>query len=35
VPEKFTSRTTPPILWVAQPDLAENQHKWGGEQVHP
>ena len=35
VPEKFTTRTTPPILWVAQPDLIENPHKWGGEQVHP
>lgn len=35
VPERFIQRTTPPIQWVAKPDLVENRHKWGGEQVHP
>jgi DNA polymerase I len=34
-PEKLTQRTTPPIHWVAQPDLQENPHKWGAEQWHP
>jgi hypothetical protein len=31
----MTDRTTPPIKWVAQPDLAENRKKWGAEQWHP
>lgn len=35
VPERFLARTTPQIVWVAKPNLAENQHKWGGEQLHP
>jgi hypothetical protein len=34
-PENLTRRTTPPIQWVAQPDMKENQHKWGAEQWHP
>ena len=34
-PEALTERTTPPIRWVAQPDLDENQRKWGAEQWHP
>jgi DNA polymerase I-like protein with 3'-5' exonuclease and polymerase domains len=34
-PDEFTQRTSPPIRWVAQPDLNENQRKWGAEQWHP
>ncbi|MBX3083316.1 MAG: hypothetical protein KF716_16915 [Anaerolineae bacterium] len=34
-PEQLTQRTTPPIPWVAQPNLKENQGKWGAEQWHP
>ncbi len=34
-PDKFIQRTDPPILWVAQPDLAENRLKWGAQQSHP
>jgi hypothetical protein len=34
-PENLTRRTTPPVRWIAQPDLAENQHKWGAEQWYP
>lgn len=34
-PTSMTERTTPPIQWVAQPDLAENRKKWGAEQWHP
>jgi DNA polymerase I-like protein with 3'-5' exonuclease and polymerase domains len=34
-PASMTDRTTPPIKWVAQPDLAENRKKWGAEQWHP
>lgn len=34
-PASMTDRTTPPIQWVAQPDLAENRKKWGAEQWHP
>jgi DNA polymerase family A len=34
-PENLTQRTTPPIQWVAQPEMKENQHKWGAEQWHP
>lgn len=35
VPERFLTRTTPRIVWVAKPNLTENRHKWGGEQSHP
>jgi DNA polymerase I-like protein with 3'-5' exonuclease and polymerase domains len=34
-PEALTQRTTPPIRWAAQPDLKENQRKWGAGQWHP
>jgi DNA polymerase I-like protein with 3'-5' exonuclease and polymerase domains len=34
-PPSWTQRTDPPIQWVAEPDLDENQHKWGAEQWHP
>jgi DNA polymerase I-like protein with 3'-5' exonuclease and polymerase domains len=34
-PGTLTQRTHPPIRWVAQPDLYENQRKWGAEQRHP
>jgi hypothetical protein len=34
-PDALTQRTTPTIQWVAQPDLKENQRKWGAEQWHP
>ena len=34
-PDKFIQRTDPPILWVAQPDLAENRLKWGAQQGQP
>lgn len=34
-PERWTRRTDPPILWVAQPDLDENRAKWGARQHHP
>lgn len=34
-PEEQNQRTTPPIHWVAQPDLKENRGKWGAEQYHP
>jgi hypothetical protein len=34
-PEQLAQQTNPPIQWVAQPDLEENQHKWGAEQLHP
>jgi DNA polymerase I-like protein with 3'-5' exonuclease and polymerase domains len=33
--DALNNRTTPPIHWVAQPDLVENQHKWGAQQWHP
>ncbi len=26
-PEDLTERTTPPIRWIAQPNIEENQHK--------
>lgn len=35
VPEALRQRTQPPVRFVAEPDLAENQHKWGAEQPHP
>lgn len=34
-PEHLMNRITPPIRWIAQPNLAENQHKWGAQQPHP
>jgi DNA polymerase I-like protein with 3'-5' exonuclease and polymerase domains len=34
-PANLTQRTTPPIYPVAQPNLKENQRKWGAEQWHP
>jgi DNA polymerase I-like protein with 3'-5' exonuclease and polymerase domains len=34
-PEALSQRTTPPIHWNAQPNLMENQHKWGAQQWHP
>jgi DNA polymerase-1 len=34
-PEALNSQTTPPIRWVAEPNLAENQRKWGAQQWHP
>jgi len=34
-PDKLIHRTTPPIRWVAQPNLKENPRKWGAEQQHP
>ncbi len=34
-PEHLRMRTNPPIRFVAQPDLAENAHKWGAEQIIP
>jgi DNA polymerase I-like protein with 3'-5' exonuclease and polymerase domains len=34
-PEALNNRTTPPIRWVAQPNLVENRRKWGAQQWHP
>jgi DNA polymerase I-like protein with 3'-5' exonuclease and polymerase domains len=34
-PVELSERTNPPIRFVAQPKLSENQHKWGAEQWHP
>lgn len=34
-PADQMERTNPPIRWIAQPNLHENQHKWGAEQTHP
>jgi DNA polymerase-1 len=34
-PDNLTERTSPPIHFVAQPDIEENQNKWGAEQWHP
>jgi len=31
-PEVLNNRTTPPIRWRAEPNLAENRHKWGALQ---
>lgn len=33
-PEALMQRTTPPIRWIAQPNLIENRGKWGAEQPH-
>lgn len=35
VPLKLRQRTSPVIEWLAKPDFAENQHKWGQGQYHP
>lgn len=35
VPERLMIRTSPPLRWVAEADLDDNQHKWGGDQWHP
>jgi hypothetical protein len=32
-PEALNNRTTPPIRWRAEPNLAENKHKWGALQA--
>lgn len=34
-PANLAERTNPPIQWVAQPKIHENQYKWGAEQWHP
>jgi len=34
-PDHLMARTIPPLHWVAQPNLTENQHKWGAQQWHP
>jgi DNA polymerase I-like protein with 3'-5' exonuclease and polymerase domains len=34
-PEQLSQQTNPPIQWVAEPNLEENQRKWGAEQLHP
>lgn len=34
-PENLINRTKPPIRWTAKPNLKENPHKWGAEQLHP
>ncbi|MBX3061934.1 MAG: hypothetical protein KF726_03105 [Anaerolineae bacterium] len=34
-PQALTERTNPPIHWTAQPNLRENQHKWGAQQTMP
>ncbi|MEP7285655.1 MAG: DNA polymerase [Chloroflexota bacterium] len=31
-PDGLNQRTTPPIRWRAEPNLQENQHKWGARQ---
>ena len=35
VPEALRQRTDPPVRLVADPNLEENQHKWGAEQWRP
>jgi len=35
VPERLMIRTHPPLRWVAEADLEDNLHKWGGDQWHP
>jgi DNA polymerase I-like protein with 3'-5' exonuclease and polymerase domains len=35
VPESLTGRTHPPVRWIAQPNLEENQNKCGAQQLHP
>jgi DNA polymerase I-like protein with 3'-5' exonuclease and polymerase domains len=34
MPERFNKRTTPPIRWIARPNLSENREKWGKFQTH-
>jgi DNA polymerase I len=34
-PVEMHQRTTTPVQWIAQPNLAENQHKWGYGQWQP
>jgi hypothetical protein len=34
-PGALTSRTDPPVRWVAQPQIGDNQRKWGAQQWHP
>ncbi|MBN1312858.1 MAG: hypothetical protein JXB30_15700 [Anaerolineae bacterium] len=35
VPEELRRRTTPPVEWIARPNLEQNRKKWGKEQFHP
>ena len=35
VPEELRQRTSPPVEWIAAPDLEQNRKKWGKEQPHP
>jgi DNA polymerase-1 len=35
VPEALRNRTTPPVGWIARPNLQQNQKKWGKGQYHP
>lgn len=35
VPENLRGRTTPPVEWLARPNLEQNQKKWGKGQYHP
>lgn len=34
-PTELNNRTVPPVQWRAQPNLVENQQKWGALQWHP
>ena len=31
-PEHLSQQTNPPVRWVAEPNLEENENKWGAEQ---
>lgn len=35
VPTELRQRTSPAVEWLAKPDFAENQKKWGKGQYHP
>jgi DNA polymerase-1 len=35
VPEALRGRTTPPVEWIARPNLEQNRKKWGKDQYHP
>jgi DNA polymerase I-like protein with 3'-5' exonuclease and polymerase domains len=35
LPGELNARTVPEVRWIAQPDLAENDKKWGRFQWHP
>ncbi|MBN1428101.1 MAG: hypothetical protein JXB07_06925 [Anaerolineae bacterium] len=35
VPDALRNRTTPPVEWIARPNLEQNQKKWGKGQFHP